>query len=370
MQETPWLALVHTVTAPLAAGTLAEDGFMNSMLPALLRGLLASAVVAVVLVTLRRGGPRLAGLLAAVPVTSAPALFWLGHDFGPELAAKAATASLYATGLTAVLALAFGVLAPRLGTARGGLLALLSTAAVAFITSTFDGGLPLAGGFTTLALLAAPRLLPRSHGPAAPGAGLPHELALTVVIAAVLTTAILLLAPLLPARACGLLAALPVIGTVAAVRVQRHSTPAASSAFLRAYISGLTAKAAFLLTLAAAPVPLGLPLAWGLAFAAALGVVLLARAARQRSGGAGSRMAAVVDAENLIVEAAVQPSMHPLIAGLERLRRALPRRHGGRPRRAGCMLTVMLACYALLYLGPPLQQRADPPAPTAQKVTP
>jgi hypothetical protein len=45
------------------------------LLAALLRGVITAAVLAAVLLVLRRGGPRLAGLVAAVPVISAPALF-------------------------------------------------------------------------------------------------------------------------------------------------------------------------------------------------------------------------------------------------------------------------------------------------------
>jgi hypothetical protein len=274
-------ATVAPALAALASAAAAQAGDLE-VLPALLRGLLASGVVALLLVALRRGGPRLAGLLAALPVTSAPTLFWIGHDLGPPSAAAVATASLYVTGLTALLALVYGLLGYRLGAARGGALALLLTAACAYATSSLGAALPLAAGFTAAALLLALGGLPQRHGDAVPAAGRRDQIVLTLVVTAVLTTLILLLAPRLPLRWCGLLAALPVIGMVTIVRVQQQIAPAACAAFLRAYVSGLIAKAAFLLTLAATLVPLGLAGAWALALGAALGVVVLARAARPR----------------------------------------------------------------------------------------
>jgi len=43
----------------------------------LLHAALSAAAVGLLLATLRRAGPRAAGLAAAVPINSLPALFWL-----------------------------------------------------------------------------------------------------------------------------------------------------------------------------------------------------------------------------------------------------------------------------------------------------
>jgi len=50
---------------------------------------LSAAAVGVLLATLRRAGPRAAGLAAAVPINSMPALFWLSLEHGGGYATHA-----------------------------------------------------------------------------------------------------------------------------------------------------------------------------------------------------------------------------------------------------------------------------------------
>ena len=56
----------------------------------------ATALTVAVLMGLARGaGHRVAGLLAALPTTTAPALVWLAADQGPAFAARAAVAEQF-----------------------------------------------------------------------------------------------------------------------------------------------------------------------------------------------------------------------------------------------------------------------------------
>ncbi len=77
----------------------------------LTKAALSSAIVGVVLLLLRRAGPRAGGLAAAVPVNSMPALYWLWMERGDAFAGAAAAGSLWATCLTALLAWTFARLA-------------------------------------------------------------------------------------------------------------------------------------------------------------------------------------------------------------------------------------------------------------------
>lgn len=249
------------------------DAVATGWLAPLVRGVVAGVAIGALLWVLRRGGPRFAGLLASLPVTSAPALFWLSLDYGAAAAATAAQASLYATGLTAVLALAYAHAARRWGPAASLVLALAVVLAAALATLPMAGTLSAVVAAVALALAVALRALPRLHGAAAPCRPARHQTLVGAAVAALLTTVVLALAPRLPAQWVGLIAAIPVIGAASMVLVHRQVAPPALAAFLRAYVSGLVLKSVFLLVLAVALALLGMAAAWALA---GVGVVTVA----------------------------------------------------------------------------------------------
>jgi hypothetical protein len=261
--------------APTGALNMASAAWWGAA-GASLRGLITAAAIAALLWALRRGGPRLAGLLAAFPVTSAPALIWLTFDYGPEAAAAAAQGALYSTGLSAVLALAYAHAARRLGPAGSLAVGLVATGAVGLAAIEVHGAALAVALFTAAALALSARAMPRLHGDALPCRPARHDVAIGAVCAGLISTVVLLLAPQLPPQWCGLIASLPVVGTASAVLVHRQVQPAALAAFLRAYVGGLTARAVFMTALMVALVPLGTVTAWTLALAAALAAVRLA----------------------------------------------------------------------------------------------
>ena len=78
---------------------------------------LSAAAVGILLWLLRRAGARAAGLAAAVPINSLPALFWLAQRQGEAFAASAALGALAGTALTVDgRLLAFAVVADGSGT--------------------------------------------------------------------------------------------------------------------------------------------------------------------------------------------------------------------------------------------------------------
>ena len=98
------------------------------------RSLATGAVIYAIVWVFRRRGARAAGLLAALPVLSAPALFTLSVNHSPTIAAAAAVAGLRATGLTALLLLAYGVLRRHLGVPWAVVLGAAVTLCVASLT--------------------------------------------------------------------------------------------------------------------------------------------------------------------------------------------------------------------------------------------
>ena len=125
------------------------------------RGLANGAVILAIVWVFRRRGQRAAGLLAALPVLSAPALFTLSVDHSPTFAAAAAVAGLHATGLTALLLLLYGALWRRVGGAPALLLSGAGTLLAAGLTQRIDHAFVPALTLTLLVVVIARCHLPR-----------------------------------------------------------------------------------------------------------------------------------------------------------------------------------------------------------------
>lgn len=238
--------------------------------PSLGKGLLTASVVMLVLLLQRRAAlraVRAGGMLAAVPVTSTPALAWMCHDQGSAYASAAAAAALLATGLTGLFSLFYARASLRMGPLPAFLVsALPCIAAASLLRDGLGGGLLPAAGMSALMLLSATAM------PAAPacGAWRAHrgtDAALTVVAAATCTTLIALLAPHARPSLCGMLAANPVIVITTVVPLHWRQGAPCVVLHLRGYVQGLWAKAVFLGVLASLLLACAPWLAWVAALA-------------------------------------------------------------------------------------------------------
>jgi hypothetical protein len=191
------------------------------------RGLANGAVIFAIVWVLRRRGQRAAGLLAALPMLCAPALFTLSVDHSPSIATAAAVAGLHATGLTASLVLLYGVARRPLGT-------------------------PLALLFSGLGAVLIARL----------GGELGHDLAPTLALTLVL------------------------VG-LARRFVPRLAPCGSICPFVRGYLDGLLVRSTLLAALALGLAPLGGWLAFPLATLAAVAVLAAITGRCQPGGGAG-----------------------------------------------------------------------------------
>ena len=189
------------------------------------RALANSAVIFAIVWVFRRRGQRAAGLLAALPLLCAPALFTLSVDHSPLVATAAAVAALHATGVTAALVLCFGIARRPFGMPTallfGGLCALLVARFSGCFGHHFAPTLALTLALVGMAWRYLPRLAP--HG--------------------------------------------------------------SICRFLRGYLDGLLVRSAFLAVLAIGLAPLGGWLAFPLAMLAAVAVLVAVTTLRQRGGG-------------------------------------------------------------------------------------
>jgi hypothetical protein len=228
-------------TEPTSATTTAMP------ITSLAHAALSAAAVGVLLATLRRAGPRAAGLAAAVPINSLPALFWLSIERGGGYATHAVLGTLWGTGLTVLLGAGFARAALVVHAGWAATLAWLATAALAVATWQL-ATLPAAAAFLALAAVVVGRAAtPRV--PAHDGERRGNSRDATLVAMATAGAMSLVVTELSRRSAphfCGLVAAIPVIGMFATCAGYRQGGAPRMLRVLGGYLDGMAAKAAFL----------------------------------------------------------------------------------------------------------------------------
>ena len=194
----------------------------------------------------RRWGPMAGGWIVSLPLTSGPVAFLLALDRGPAFAAAAAHASLAGCLAIAAYCLTYSRLARRgwrvafVVAASGWLAGALVAEATATWLVLGTLALVVAGTAGALALMPAP--VPRvSTAPAGRG-----DIAVRMALGAFVVVFVTGLAPLVGPTVSGLLAMLPIIGTILAVFAQRSGSPQDGISVQRGILTGLFGTAAFL----------------------------------------------------------------------------------------------------------------------------
>ncbi len=231
---------------------------------------LAALSVVLLIKLAQRGGRQLAGMVAALPTTTAPALLWLADERGPAFAAQAAVASVGACAMLAAFALAYAHAARRRGAVGALVIALAASALAALPAMAASGSLAASAGLALVTAAIAARALPR---------GLPAVLSakpLPASVSGLLSGAIAALAavasPSLGSLGAGIVASMPVSG--AALAANAHVAQGAGGAhhFLAGYVRGLLARMTFGAVFALAVSPCG---AWSAAVLAGLAATAL-----------------------------------------------------------------------------------------------
>lgn len=240
------------------------------------KAVLTAVTVGLVLTVAQAIGRRQAGLLAGLPVTTAPALLWLAVEQGGAVAARSATGTVVACGLMTIYALVYEVAARRSGPVAS-LLAGLAAAAVLAAPASLLADRPLAAllaaatsAVVVLAVLPRPPLRPsRAHR-------LRGQIGLTAMVSGALTVWVAALAGACDPFWAGVLAALPIISAAALVVLHQTGTLDDVRHFLRGYVLGLIGKSAFGLAFAIVVLPQGIGAALVAAVVAGIGLMALA----------------------------------------------------------------------------------------------
>jgi len=255
----------------------------------LLKLALVPSLIALVTLAGRRWGASLAGWLSAFPVVSAPILFFVAVEQGPQFAAQAATATVSAV----LCILAFGLPYAWAATRHAWPLAALAGFACYFaavaLLALWSPGLPLAAAAAALALLSAPRLYPQAP-PLTAAAVRPAsrtDIPLRMIASALLVLLVTHFSARMGPQLSGLFAMFPVMASVLAMFSHHYQGAGFAVLMLRGMVLGYWSFAAFCGVLAMALPRAGIPLAFAAALATAVGVLGLTRLValrRARSG--------------------------------------------------------------------------------------
>ena len=242
-----------------------------------LKLLLAPLLVVASSLAGRRWGPRMVGLLVALPVVAGPILLITELEHGRQFGAQAASAALRGLITLAIFAVVFAWVARRYGwiasLAVGWLVCLLADLALAALSVPPAIGLILTLAATAIATRLMPAV-PRSAGEAPTGPtewpawDLPARAVATALLVLTLTGAAASLGPSLT----GVLAPFPIATSVVAGFTRAQHGPAPTITLLRGVLRGLIGFAAFCFLVATLLTEVGAPLAFSIAIAGTLSV--------------------------------------------------------------------------------------------------
>lgn len=235
----------------------------------------------------RRWGPALGGWIISLPLTSGPVALFLALDRGAAFAATAAEASL--AGCIAIAV--YGVVYARTAGGHGWPIALTAGLAGWLLAALAVQPMlhwPVLALFAMVALviILAMQLMPVSTSGAASATWSRWDVPLRMAVATSVVIAVTGAAPTLGAGPSGMLAMLPIMGTILAVFAHRAGGTAHGIAIQRGILSGLFGTAAFLAVVGGSITRVGVAPAFGIALVTVVAiqsVVLLTLRARSRA---------------------------------------------------------------------------------------
>ena len=223
------------------------------------RAVLTAVTVFLVVQAARRIGQRAAGVIAALPIITAPALVWVSHEHGVGFAVHAAVGSVSARAIMAGFAIAYargtrlGNVATALAFGLAGAVAIALPAALAI--DRLAQALALAIVCCSVAMVSLPGGRNRVASPRQSGSAAVAVALASGGLAAWAAT----IGPELGGFATGLMSSLPLIGSGVAILEHKKSGPRAAAQFRHGYLRGLFGKMAFGAVFAWLAVPVGTP---------------------------------------------------------------------------------------------------------------
>lgn len=246
----------------------------------------------------RRWGPAFGGWIISLPLTSGPVALFLALDQGPAFAAAAAEASL--AGCVAITA--YGVVYARTAGRHGWPVALAAGLAGWLLAALAVQPMlhwPVLALFAVVALviILALQLMPANVSGAASATWSRWDVPLRMAVATSVVIIVTAAAPILGAGTSGMLAMLPIMGTILAVFAHRAGGTSHGIAIQSGILSGLFGTAAFLAVVGGSIARVGVAASFGIALVTVVviqSVVLLLLRARSTTQAGG--LAAPADA--------------------------------------------------------------------------
>ena len=229
-------------------------------------------MIGIVTLVSHRWGPSVGGILGAVPAKGGPILIFLALDQGTSFAATAAAASLGGAGGCGVFCLVYALLCRRVSWPVAGAVAYGAFAVTwAVMLPIASWGLAPAFVAVVAILLVSRRLLPVAP-PMPRRATSASDLPARMIAGAGMVVFVTTAGPYFGATISGMLATLPTVAAVLAIFTHAQEGPDRTIGVMRGMTHGLLGFGAFLTVVAATLVPLGIPAAFALAFAAVVAV--------------------------------------------------------------------------------------------------
>lgn len=192
-----------------------------------------------------RWGPRVAGLLAGLPVVAGPILFLLASEHGNLFAADASIATLSAVPALVAFCFVYASAAQRRSWPVAVLAGVIAWLVVASLATTLPVYVFGALSVAVLSIATISRIIPSvktAHVSLAPNIS---DLASRMLAGACLTLLVVTMAPAFGATWSGLLAAFPVLTIVLAVFSHRNHGPRYVASLLKSIVTGLSSFVGF-----------------------------------------------------------------------------------------------------------------------------
>ena len=226
----------------------------------LIRTVATAAIVALMLLAVRRFGHRTAGVMAGLPFTTVPALGWTAATGGTELASRTSIGSVFGCIIVPLFAVAYDRTARKYSPRRSLVASLGAVVCGVMVASHMPAtlwtaaALCAAGSVAALCALRGPRPVQDTQRHASCP---PSSIAFSAVLVGALSATIAALAMATSPQLAGLLAGLPTLGMVTLLRQHGVQGAACVTPFLRGYVISTLGRALFGVVFASMAVPLG-----------------------------------------------------------------------------------------------------------------
>lgn len=216
-----------------------------------LKATLTPLLIAAASLAQRRWGSVAGGVIAGLPLTSAPVSVFLALEQGPGFAGRAAAATLLGVTAMSAFCASYALAAIRRPWGTSALAGLAICLSVTALLSLLPTGPLVAAVVTFPAIAAMVALMGRPAEASGDRASLPAwDLPARMAAATGMVLAITGFAPTLGAKWSGLLSTLPVFALVMGAFSHAHEGAQAARRFLRGVAVGAVGSAAFLLVVA------------------------------------------------------------------------------------------------------------------------